>query len=32
MFVADFRQAGESGVVCGYQGYTAWLLLPWAGL
>ena len=32
MFVDDLRQAGEFGVVCGYQGYTTWLLLPWTGL
>ena len=32
VFVDDFRQAGEFVVICGYQGHTVWLLMPWAGL
>ena len=32
MFVEDFRQAGESRAVCGYQGHMAWLFMPWAAL
>ena len=31
-FLTIFHQAGESRVLCGYQGHTAWLLLLWTGL